>query len=179
MIRGEKIILRAVEEEDLEDWQRWLSKPEIARGLIMRYPVSRLAERQLIEQSARPQPNDKIFAIDTLAGLYIGSCGLHRISWEDRRATLGIFIGQRSQWGKGYGTDATRVLVRFGFDEMNLNRIDLHVFADNERAIRCYETVGFVREGVLRQFHYLEGGTVDIVVMSVLRDEYVAQSTEG
>ncbi len=179
MIRGEKVILRAFEEEDLENCWRWVNKPEVVRNLMMRYPVSRLAERAFIERATKPQPNDKIFAIETLEGLYVGNCGLHNISWEDRRATFGIFIGERGQWNKGYGTDATRALVRYGFEEMNLNRIGLRVFADNEAAIRCYEKVGFVREGVNRQFRYREGGYVDAVVMAVLREEYLAKKMEG
>ena len=179
MIRGEKVRLRALEEEDLEDCWRWINKREVVRNLMLRYPMSRLAERAFVERAIKPQPNDKVFAIDTLEGLYIGNCGLHGISWEDRRATFGIMIGERAQWGKGYGTDATRALVRFGFNEMNLNRIGLQVFADNERAIRCYESVGFVREGVLRQFRYREDGYVDTVVMAILREGYLAQRQEG
>ena len=179
MIRGEKIILRALEEEDLEDCWRWINKREVVRQLVIRYPVSRLAEREFIKRATTPQPNDKIFAIETLEGLYIGNCGLHNISWEDRRATFGIFIGERAQWHKGYGTDATRALVRYGFEEMNLNRIGLRVFSDNEAAVRCYEKVGFVREGVNRQFRYREGGYVDAVVMAVLREEYLAKKMEG
>lgn len=179
MIRGEKVSLRALEEEDLEDCWRWINRWEVIRHMLMRYPVSRLAERAFIERATKPQPNDKVFAINTAEGLYIGNCGLHHISWEDRRATFGIFIGETAQWGKGYGTDATRTLVRYGFEEMNLNRIGLKVFADNERAIRCYERVGFVREGALRQYRYREGAYVDSVVMSILRDEYLAKRREG
>jgi len=179
MIRGQKVSLRAIEEEDLEDCWRWINEPEVVRNLMLRYPVSRLAERDFIERATKPGPNDKVFAIDTLEGLYIGNCGLHGISWEDRRAIFGIFIGECAQWDKGYGTDATRTLVRYGFEEMNLKRIGLQVFADNERAIRCYEKVGFVREGVLRQYRYRGGAYMDTVVMSVLREEYLAQGKEG
>jgi RimJ/RimL family protein N-acetyltransferase len=136
MIQGEKVRLRALQEEDAEDCWRWFNNWEMVRNLESRYPLSRLAERGIVERLMKPEPNDKVFAIEALdGGLYLGNVGLHRISWEDRRATFGIFIGEKAYWGKGYGTDATRAVLRFAFDEMNLNRIDLQVLDDNERGI--------------------------------------------
>jgi RimJ/RimL family protein N-acetyltransferase len=173
MIVGEKVRLRALQEEDAEDCWRWLNDVEVTRTLQRRYPLSRLAEREFVERMMKPQANDKVFGIETLDGLYIGNVGLHRISWEDRRATFGIFVGERKYWSKGYGTDATRAVVRFAFDQMNLNRVDLQVAADNERGIRCCEKVGFVREGVQRQHRYRDGLYVDTVFMSILRDEFM------
>ncbi|MBN1918728.1 MAG: GNAT family N-acetyltransferase [Verrucomicrobia bacterium] len=179
MIAGEKVRLRALQEEDAEDCWRWFNTWEMVRNLEIRYPVSRLAEREFIANAMKPQADDKVFAIEALdGGAYLGNVGLHRISWEDRRATFGIFIGEKAYWGKGYGTDATRAIVRFAFEQMNLNRVDLQVLADNERGIRCYEKVGFVREGVQRQHRYREGRYVDMVVMSILREEYETRRDE-
>ena len=179
MITGGKVRLRALAEEDTEDCWRWFNDREMVQHLESRYPISRLTERETIERMMKPQANDKVFAIEALdGGLYLGNVGLHRISWEDRRATLGIFIGEKKYWGKGYGTDATRAIMRFGFDQMNLNRIELQVFDDNERGIRCYEKVGFVREAVQRQYRYREGRYIDAIIMSILRDEYLARRDE-
>ena len=178
MIVGEKVRLRALQEEDAEDCWRWFNDWDVVRHLMSRYPISRLAERGFIELTMKPQENDKVYAIETLDGLYLGNVGLHRISWEDRRATFGIFIGEKAYWGKGYGTDATRAIVRFAFEQMNLNRIDLQVLDDNERGIRCYEKIGFVREGVQRQYRYREGRYVDMVMMSILREGYEARRDE-
>ncbi len=179
MITGEKVRLRALQEEDAEDCWRWFNNWEMVRNLNRRYPISRVAEREIIEKIMKPRADDKTFAIETLdGGLYLGGVGLHQISWEDRRALFGIFIGEKRYWGKGYGTDATRAIVRFGFEQMNLNRIELQVFADNERGIRCYEKVGFVREAVQRQYRYREGQYVDAVMMAILRDEYLARRDE-
>jgi RimJ/RimL family protein N-acetyltransferase len=179
MIQGEKVRLRALQEEDAEDCWRWFNNWEMVRNLESRYPLSRLAERGIVERLMKPEPNDKVFAIEALdGGLYLGNVGLHRISWEDRRATFGIFIGEKAYWGKGYGTDATRAVLRFAFDEMNLNRIDLQVLDDNERGIRCYEKIGFVREGVQRQYRFREARYVDMVMMSILREEYDARRDE-
>jgi RimJ/RimL family protein N-acetyltransferase len=91
---------------------------------------------------------------------------------ENRNARLGIMIGDKSYWSQGYGTDAMLTLLRFGFEEMNLNRIDLTVDAENARAIRCYQKCGFVGEGRLREARYQRGKYGDQLVMSVLRDEF-------
>jgi hypothetical protein len=99
MIVGEKVRLRALQEEDAEDCWRWINDWDVVRHLQIRYPLSRLAERDFVERNMKPQPNDKVFGIETLDGLYIGNVGLHRISWEDRHATFGIFIGEKKYWG--------------------------------------------------------------------------------
>jgi len=87
-------------------------------------------------------------------------------------ATIGIFIGDKSFWGKGYGTEAIELLTDFIFNEMNINKVKLNVYSFNKRAVRCYEKCGFVREGVLRQEIYREGRYHDDIVMGLLRDEY-------
>ena len=84
-------------------------------------------------------------------------------------------IGEKAYWSKGYGSDAVATLVRFGFEEMNLNRIELRVFDFNERAQASYRKCGFVEEGRMRQSHYADGAYCDVVVMSVLRDEWVSR----
>ena len=93
---------------------------------------------------------------------------------EEQKAELGIMIGEKSYWSQGFGTDALRTLLRFGFDEMNLHRITLLVYDFNERAQAAYNKAGFVEEGRRREALYTEGGYHDIVVMSVLRDEWEA-----
>ncbi len=80
-------------------------------------------------------------------------------------------IGEKDCWSKGYGTDAVRTLVRFAFEEMNLNRVMLHAYAFNERAVAAYGKAGFVEEGRMRQFHYAEGVYHDAIVMGVVRGE--------
>ena len=83
-------------------------------------------------------------------------------------------IGEKECWGRGYGTDALRTLVRFGFEEMNLNRIALDVYDFNERAIASYLKTGFAEEGRRRKDIYRDGRYVDVVMMSVLRAEWEA-----
>jgi RimJ/RimL family protein N-acetyltransferase len=177
MIQGEKVRLRGFDETDIGLLQRWANDWDVSRWMINRYPTALPDEREGVQDMMKPQPNEKAFAIESHDGVLIGWCGLCQISWEDRRASLAIAIGDKTRWGHGYGTDATRTLVRFGFEEMNLNRIDLNVHADNARAVRCYEKIGFIHEGVLRGNVYRDGECVDSIVMSVLRHESLDASS--
>ena len=85
---------------------------------------------------------------------------------------MGIGIGERDCWGKGYGTDAMRVVLRFAFVELNLHRVGLNVFEYNPRAIRSYEKAGFVEEGRLRGFLHRNNRRWDLIFMGILRDEW-------
>jgi RimJ/RimL family protein N-acetyltransferase len=85
---------------------------------------------------------------------------------------LGVWLA-REHWNHGLGTDAVRTLCRFGFHEMNLRRVTLHVYANNPRGVRAYEKVGFVEEGRLRRDHFADGTYVDVVVMGLLAEELI------
>jgi RimJ/RimL family protein N-acetyltransferase len=99
---------------------------------------------------------------------------LHNGRPEDRHAELGIMIGEKEYWNRGYGTDAVGTLVRFAFEQMNLNKVTLGVFEFNERAQAVYQKLGFVVEGRAREDYYQDGRYWDIIRMSVLRREYDA-----
>jgi RimJ/RimL family protein N-acetyltransferase len=102
----------------------------------------------------------------------IGNSGFHKLDWRSRNAELGIFIGDKSFWDQGYGTEVMGVLLKHGFSTMNLYRISLRVFEDNPRAIRSYEKAGFVHEGRMRQAEFHDGAYHDVLFMSVLRPEW-------
>ncbi len=173
MIEGKLINLRAQEMSDLARMTRWVNDREVTRFLSTRYPWAEATEEAwLRNRTSKPMAfGDVGFAIETKDGVHIGSCGLHEASPEQRSAELGIMIGERAYWSRGYGSDAVATLVRFAFDEMNLHRIELHVFDFNARGMRAYEKCGFVEEGRMRQARHQEGAYHDVVVMSVLRDE--------
>ncbi len=180
MIEGKLVNLRAVEMGDVDHYCQWLNDREVTRHLNMRYQMSRAAEEAwLRERTAKPLSFDNVnFAIETKDGVHIGSVGFHDVSPEDRKARLGIMIGEKDYWSKGYGTDAMLTLLRFAFEEMNLYRVDLTVDEDNERAIACYRKCGFVEEARLRQERYLRGAYRDQLVMGILRDEFYARHGE-
>ncbi|MCK5525745.1 MAG: GNAT family N-acetyltransferase, partial [Candidatus Latescibacteria bacterium] len=128
-------------------------------------------EREWIEQLYKDQSRVVFGIVLKTSDKLIGSTGFEGIDWRSRRAGFGIAIGDKTQWSKGFGTEATKLVVRYGFDTLNLNRIFLHVFDHNPRAMRAYEKAGFVREGVLRQDRYIEGAYRGFIVMGILREE--------
>ncbi len=175
MIEGTLVNLRAQEMTDLERNHRWRNDREVTRFLGARYQFSMLAEENRMRERAAgtmAYTGDIVFAIETKDGQHIGNTGLHNASSENRSADLGIMIGEKECWGHGYGTDALRTLVRFGIEEMNLNRIALDVYDFNERAIASYLKCGFVEEGRRRNDIFREGRYIDVVMMSVLREDW-------
>lgn len=178
MIRGSKTRLRTLERDDLPHFVRWINDPETRRFMVARYPLS-LVEEEKWWEGFLERKNDHIFAIEAQDGTYIGNIGLHDLDWENRRAQLGIIIGEKAYWGKGYGSDAIRAMIGWAFNYLNLNRISLSVYAYNERAIRCYRKCGFQHEGTMRQARYTDGQYHDELVMGVLRDEFLLGYREG
>lgn len=172
MIRGEKTRLRALEHSDLAGFVGWINDPDVRRFMQIRYPLSMAAEENWW-RDFNQQEQDLIFAIENEQGVHIGNLGLHNHERENRQAMLGIIIGDKGHWGRGYGTDAIRALLRWAFDNLNLNRIYLTVYSYNPRAIRCYEKCGFRHEGIMRQARYYEGQYHDEWMMAILRDEFL------
>jgi len=116
--------------------------------------------------------------VDRKTGKPVGCCGLYAIQWICRRADFRILIGEPSAWDKGFGSEAAQLTVAYGFDKLNLETIYLGVNVENERAIKSYENAGFVREGVRRKLIYRNGRYYDALMMSVLREEYMARKSK-
>lgn len=181
MIDGEKVRLRPLRSEDVSLFVEWLGDPEVAHHLgRMPFPRTEVDERRWVEKVAADESNH-VFAIEAADGAVIGSIGLHNIEWGRRQAELGIVIGQKRYWDRGYGTDAVRALLGFAFDEMELGRISLTVFDDNPRAVRCYQKCGFRHEGVERAARNGSGGLRTELRMGIVAREFrevrLAQAT--
>jgi len=176
MLEGRLVRLRALEAGDVERAYGWVNDREVTQYLLMRYPMSRAQEEKYLAE-ASTQGNsfpDVRLAIETTDGVHIGMCGLHRGSPEDRHTALGIMVGDKSYWSNGYGTDAVQTLLRFAFDQMNVNKVELGVFEFNQRAIACYRKCGFIEEGRRREHYFQDGRYWDIIDMSILRREWEA-----
>ncbi len=109
----------------------------------------------------------------------IGDVDLSDYDWTARHAWVGIAIGEREMWGKGYGSDAMRIVIHYAFRELNLNRINLTVFEYNPRAIRSYQKLGFKEEGRERQWLNRDGRRWDMLYMGLLRREWEAIEETG
>jgi len=176
MIIGKGIRLRAIEREDIPRFVRWMNDPDVIRYLLLNAPLSYAMEEKWFEQQVASSPlENQVLAIEVLVGddwLHIGNSGLHKIEQVNNAAEFGLVIGEKEYWHKGYGLQATELTLKHGFEDLNLNRIYLNVFEENEYAVKAYETAGFVKEGVQRQALYKNGKYHDIILMSVLHSEW-------
>ncbi|MBV8081787.1 MAG: GNAT family N-acetyltransferase [Candidatus Eremiobacteraeota bacterium] len=170
---GQKVRLRPIEPDDVEMLQRWINTSPAREFIFRRLPVSFEQERDWAANAA-VNPNTPGYVIQTLAGADVGTISLHI---EGARATLGIAIYEQRYWARGLGTDAVRVLVDAAFRTRPLVRIELTVLPDNARAIACYERAGFAREGVMRRWLWRDGEYCDVVLMSIVHDDWAATRT--
>jgi RimJ/RimL family protein N-acetyltransferase len=178
MIYGKRIRFRAPERADLPHFVTWLNDPEVRQGVAVFLPLSLAREERWFEDMLGRPPEAQPFAIEVRKGrgwLLIGSCGFHDIDWRSRKAEIGIMIGDRHQWNKGLGTEAMELLLKHGFETLNMHRLYLKVFETNPGAIRSYEKAGFVLEAHLREAHYTDGRYIDDLLMSMLRSEWDAR----
>lgn len=174
---GERIYFRPVELEDEPRCRTWVNDPRNWATLYRCLPMNARREREWIE-SLYADDRDVVFGVVVKDGdRLIGTTGLHQIERIHRKAEFGICIGEAEYQDKGYGSEATVLMVKFGFDVLNLHRIALGVFGDNARARRVYEKAGFVREGVHRQAFFRNGRWHDGVRYAILREEWLAKET--
>ena len=174
MLYGTRIRLRGDERNDLPKFVEWLNDPEVRRSLSMSLPISQATEENWYEGMLKRPPEEQPLGIeikDNESWELIGNCGFFDINGRRRSAGVGLFIGKKSCWNKGYGTEVMRLLLRHGFETLNLNRIFLHVDTDNLGGIRAYEKAGFIHEAHLRQVDFREGKYCDDLIMSVLRSD--------
>jgi len=171
VFEGQLVRLRAIAKDDLPRFVAWINDQEVARHLDFYRPIS-LEDEERWFAAVATSASDSVFTLETVTGEHIGSIGLHQIDTRARSAMLGVFIGEKRFWGKGYGTEAVQLLLEYAFDQLNLHRVFLYVHEHNPRAVRCYQKCGFVQEGTLRQAGYKEGKYFDILVMGILDDEF-------
>ena len=171
-MRSERVRLRPLQKTDAPLLYEWITDRELVIHNAPYFPVSESDHEAWIERMMTKRSDLVIFVIEEIASeKAIGTCQLLNINWIHRSAELQIRIGDVAYQGKGYGTEAVRLLYQFGFTDLNLHRIYLHVFADNLRAIRAYEKSGFGQEGVLREATCIDGEWGDVIVMGLLKTD--------
>jgi RimJ/RimL family protein N-acetyltransferase len=156
--------------DDAATYAAWLNDLGLTRYLAMAgMQIGIEEERKALERLAK-EPNFSI--VDAATDALLGSCGLMEIDNVHRRAACGIFLGDRTTWGKGYGSEALSLLVDYGFNLLNLRSIHLWTYDYNERAIASYKKVGFKEAGRLRKSHYYGGEYHDEILMDILAEEF-------
>lgn len=172
---GSRIVLREYRKEDLVFMRKWCNDPEIVDNLsdIFLFPHTLNGTEQYLNSILEGTTEQKGFIIaDKNTEEYIGQIDLFRLDWKNRSAELGIVIGIKEHLGKGYGTEAIKLLQEFVFNRLNLNRLQLEVHDFNERAYKCYLKCGFKEEGRLREKIFIHGRYSDTIYMSILKREY-------
>ena len=178
LLRGELVRLKADDPEvRASNFSRWNQDTEWLRLLDTdppRMPSVKKWKEWLEKDLERSDPNDLFFSISPLdSDVMIGFIGLFDLYMHHGDALVAIALGEREYWGKGYGTDAMRIMLRYAFNELNLRRAGLIVFEYNPRAIRSYEKAGFVPEGRIRGPILREGRRWDFLYMGILREEWL------
>jgi len=165
-IVGERVYLSPIDPNDAEIFTAWVNDKNVTQYLQLYdrvFPLS--AERETLELISR-EHNYSIVRLED--DKLLGSCGFHEIKPYDRTASVGIFLGDSAEWGKGYGTEAMKLLVDYGFKTLNFHNIMLTHLAFNDRAHKSYEKAGFREFGRRTKSRYWDGEYYDVVYMEIL-----------
>jgi len=173
ILKGQKVILKPFALNQAENYLSWFKDKEVDKYLGADHRSLTLKkEKEYIKKSNR-QKNILRWGIYLKDGTHIGNTGLQQIDKKKNlKATWGICIGDKNYWGKGLGTDTLRTVLKFCFDKLKLNRVELGVFPHNPRGQRCYKKCGFKIEGVKRQSIRKYGKFFDEIIMGITRNDY-------
>jgi len=172
-LKGKLINLRPLSLKDAPNFCKWFEDPEVSMFISLRGrgAPSLKQEKEWIKNNFKTKDN-AYFCIETKDHEHIGSVSLMHIDSMHKSAEFGISIGNKRYWGQGMGTEATKMMLDYGFKKLKLHRIGLQVIAYNFRAQRTYQKSGFVYEGRLRDKMYFNGHWHDMIMMGILREEW-------
>ena len=164
--------LGPIKKEYLSTYVKWFNDPTITKYLLMYRPMNFEQEEDWYKNAIKKE-NEIYFAIliDDSEEKLIGNCSI-AIDWRNRVGNVGITIGEKKYWGKGLGTEAMMKLCEYGFNTLNLNRIELETYEFNERAFKSYKKVGYKEEGRRRKAIFDDGNYWDAITMGILADEW-------
>jgi RimJ/RimL family protein N-acetyltransferase len=171
-LKGDRISLVLLEKEHLAKRAEYLNDPKVQKTLNFDFPTS-LAKTEAWFSKNVLNANRVDFSFQSIdTGDVIGFGGLININQKARKAELYIFIGDKACWGKGFGRDGYKLLVNYGFAELGLDRVYLYQLAENSRAIKATEALGWYTEGLLRKDVWSHGELKDQYILSILRSEW-------
>lgn len=170
---GSQIYLRPVELEDLPFIVQGENAPQVRETLFLFWPSYRLSTEERLLQQIKSKESIVLTIVIKDSEQVIGQTAFFRLDWVSRAAVFYLALLDPASWGKGYGTEVTRLMVDYAFATLNLNRIQLHVCAENLPAIKIYQKVGFIQEGVLRQAMFHHDRYCDFWVMGILKSDWL------
>lgn len=168
-----KVLLRQLSLSDTDNIVKWRNDPAVKRNLYLQDELKPQQHIHYFENFIQTGKCVQFIIVDNgEIPKDIGTTFIKKIDHDNHNGEFGIFIGEESARGKGFAVPATYEILKYGFEKLNLHRIYLTVMADNIPAIRTYEKVGFLKEGIMRE-EYLRGdGYIDIVIMAMLKSDW-------
>lgn len=171
-LSGEKVDLCPVSDEDMAILKKGYNDPDVRDAMFMYFPLTLEDTENKIEAMVKEEKAVNLMIVDKETKTTVGHIALVRPDWVSRMMTFYIVLLDKTVWGKGLGTEATRMMVDYAFNMLNMNRVQLHVNAENEPAKAVYKKIGFKHEGTLRQAMYKNNKYYDFWLMSILAEEY-------
>ncbi len=176
---GRYIYLRPLQLEDSDFIARGENNPKVRETLFLFLPNYPALTKEKISQQINSRETIIFTIVEKASDIPVGQTAFFRIDWVSRAAIFYLAILDPAFWGKGYGTETTQLMVDYAFETLNLNRIQLHVFADNVAAIKIYQKVGFIKEGVLRQAMFHHDHYCDFWVMGILKNDWLQNKNKS
>ena len=164
-----QINLRALKKSDSNLILEWMKNDKLRYLIGTVYPITELEHENWFENRMLEKDN-RLFIIEIDNEIPIGVIGFKNLDWVNRNSELFIYIGNLEYWGKGYGTQALKLLIEFSFNKINLHMLYLEVFSYNKGAIKTYEKLGFKKDGILRQSKFQDGKYYDKIIMSKINE---------
>ena len=178
-LTGREVYLRPLELADAEGpYLEWINEYEVTRFMETGvFPTTAEGLRRYVESVTASPATVMLAIVERETGLHIGNIKLGPIRWIHRRADMGIMLGDRTRWGRGYGREAVALILGYAFEWLNLNKVTLGVDTDNVAAVRIYESLGFKIEGTQRRHLFRDGAYRDNHVMGFLQEDYRRMSS--
>lgn len=169
---GQNIYLREVRPSDVtESYYRWMNDSAITQFLESRFYPNTMENLNEYVKTKQSDPNNLFLAIVTKENhCHIGNIKLGPINWIHRLAEVGVIVGEKDCWGKGYASEAISLVTKFAFDTLNLHKLIAGCYETNQASVKAFQKAGFHIEGIWKSQLYYQGGYVDNIVLAIFKD---------
>lgn len=173
MLETDRLVLKLLDEQDEYDIIKWRNQKDVIDRMFSFKGVTLSEHRNWFADYVKDDSRIEFIIIKKEDKKKIGTIGLSCIDYRNQKAEYGILIGEKQERGRGYAREASIAIISYGIAELNLHKIGLSVFSDNIDAINLYRRLGFKEEGILRQEKYKDGSFKDVMIMAILREDWI------